>query len=168
MDPNYKTTENIEEGTARLTKLRDFRKFFSDTIITTTHLLKKCIKVPKLALKSDFEPDGITDKQYEELIRRRKIEPFKRGVMNFDDYNYSMYNKFLLIDPDRDEDDPDKIDLGDFKPTPIQINKKKKDDDQFGMDDKVSQLTEQFLEESCQDSYKHDLLDADTPEEKEA
>lgn len=36
------------------------------------------------------------------------------------------------------------------------------------LDDKVSQLTEQFLEDSCQDDYKHDLLDADTPEEKEA
>jgi len=49
-------------------------------------------------------------------MKRRKIEPFKRGVMAFDDYNYSMYNKFLLIDPDRDEDDPDKVDLGDFMP----------------------------------------------------
>lgn len=36
--------------------------------------------------------------------------------MAFDDYNYSMYNKFLLIDPDRDEDDPDKVDLGEFMP----------------------------------------------------
>jgi len=66
MDPNYKTNENIEEGTARLTKLRDFRKFFSDTIITTTHLLKKCIKVPKVSLKSEFAVDGLTEKEYEE------------------------------------------------------------------------------------------------------
>jgi len=50
------------------------------------------------------------------IVTRRKADPFKRGGMNFDDYNYSMFNKFLLIDPDRDEDDPEAIDLGDFKP----------------------------------------------------
>ena len=24
---------------------------------------------------------------------------FKRGVMNFDDVNYELYNKYILIDP---------------------------------------------------------------------
>ena len=66
MDPNYKTSENMDEGTARLTKLKDFRKFFSDTIITTTHLLKKCIKVPKVELKCDNAIDGVSERQYEE------------------------------------------------------------------------------------------------------
>jgi hypothetical protein len=36
--------------------------------------------------------------------------------MNFDDYNYSMYNKFIMIDPNRDENDPKAIDLGGFVP----------------------------------------------------
>ena len=31
----------------RINKLRDIRKFFGDTQIVTTHLLKKCVKVPK-------------------------------------------------------------------------------------------------------------------------
>lgn len=27
-----------------------------------------------------------------------KYAPFKRGVMRFEDYNYNMYNKYILID----------------------------------------------------------------------
>ena len=96
--------------------MKDVRKFFSDTVVTTTHFLKKCIKVPKVNLKSEFEKDGVTQDEMDLIITRRKADPFKRGGMNFDDYNYSMYNKFLLVDPDRDEDDPEVIDLGDFKP----------------------------------------------------
>ena len=40
--------------------------------------------------------------------------------MHFDDYNYTLYNKFLLVDPDRDEDDPNVLDLGEFKPQLIE------------------------------------------------
>jgi len=36
-----------------LNKLKDFRKLFADTAITTTHLLKKCIKVEKLERRND-------------------------------------------------------------------------------------------------------------------
>ena len=28
--------------------LKDYRKLFVDTMITTTHFLKKCVKVPKI------------------------------------------------------------------------------------------------------------------------
>ena len=44
----------------RLTKLKDVRKFFSDTVVTTTHFLKKCIKVPKVSLKDEYNKDGVT------------------------------------------------------------------------------------------------------------
>lgn len=27
-----------------------------------------------------------------------KYAPFKRGVMRFEDYNYRMYNQYILID----------------------------------------------------------------------
>ena len=47
-------------------------------------------------------------------MRRHKREAFKRGAMMFDDYNYDLYNKYILIDPDRHEGDTDKVDLGDF------------------------------------------------------
>ena len=48
-DPNIKTVAKgrveIAEENLRISKLRDFRKLFADTAITTTHFLKKCIKV---------------------------------------------------------------------------------------------------------------------------
>ena len=28
-------------------------------------------------------------------------DPFKRGVMRFEDYNYNIYNKYILIDTDK-------------------------------------------------------------------
>ena len=31
----------------------------------------------------------------------QKYAPFKRGVMRFEDYNYNMYNKYILIDPQK-------------------------------------------------------------------
>ena len=39
----------------------------------------------------------------------------------FDDYNYESFNKYILIDPNRDETEEDKIDLGKFVPMPVKI-----------------------------------------------
>ena len=47
------------------------------------------------------------------LLDRSKRSVAKRHIMK---YNYDIYNKFLLIDPNRDENDPDKVDLGEFVP----------------------------------------------------
>ena len=46
-------------------RLKDFRKLFADTAVTTTHFLKKCNKVPRLKEQSNFEPDGLTPEQLE-------------------------------------------------------------------------------------------------------
>ena len=51
-DPNLKTREDPNDDLNRLTRIRDFRKLFADTVITTTHFLKKCVKVPKVVLFS--------------------------------------------------------------------------------------------------------------------
>ena len=32
----------------RINQLKDYRKLFTDTMVTTTHFLKKCVKVPKI------------------------------------------------------------------------------------------------------------------------
>lgn len=53
-DPNIKTRESITEGMDRINQLKDYRKIFSDTMVTTTHFLKKCVKVPKI------DPNTIT------------------------------------------------------------------------------------------------------------
>jgi hypothetical protein len=50
------------------------------------------------------------------------MEAFKRGAMRFEDYNYELYNKYILVDPTRDDNDD--VDLGDFMPMPVQKNKK--------------------------------------------
>ena len=48
--------------------------------------------------------------------------------MSFDDYNYDQFNKYILIDPNRDETAPDAVDLGKFVPQTINLKKKKGND----------------------------------------
>jgi hypothetical protein len=42
--------------------------------------------------------------------------------MIFDDFNYESFNKYILVDPNRDETDDNKVPLGDFVPIPVKIN----------------------------------------------
>jgi len=46
-DPNIKTKGDPVVDMERVQKLKDYRVLFSDTAVTTTHFLKKCIKVKK-------------------------------------------------------------------------------------------------------------------------
>ena len=102
-DPNLKTKAVIESDFDRILKIKDFRHLFADTVITTTHFLKKCIKVPKVQIRALYdEPTvGVTVKEAKVLIDRQYKNVFKRGVMNFEDYNYDCYNKYILIDPNK-------------------------------------------------------------------
>ena len=34
---------------------------------------------------------------FSEADRRSSSLPFKRGIMNFDDFNYNAFNKYVLI-----------------------------------------------------------------------
>lgn len=72
-------------------------------MITTTHFLKKCIKVPKIHIRTlyDESSTGVPVKEAKLLIDRQEKNVFKRGVMNFEDYNYDCYNKYILIDPNK-------------------------------------------------------------------
>ena len=47
-DPNFKTKADIEIDEQRIQKIKDFRTLFADTLVVTTHMLKKCIKIPKI------------------------------------------------------------------------------------------------------------------------
>ena len=49
--------------------------------------------------------------------------------MGFDDFNYDLYNKYILIDPERDENDPNSVDLGGFVPQAAQKNRNGKIED---------------------------------------
>jgi hypothetical protein len=79
--------------------------------------------------------------------------------MAFDDYNYDLFNKYILVDPNRDETAPDRVDLGGFVPQAVSIKQSKKGSERVADEDQALPLTEKELEVSCHGSYKHDLLD---------
>lgn len=56
--------------------MMDYKKYFSDTLVQTTHLLKKCVLQPRKVLKKEAEAKS----------------SFKRGAMEFEDFNYTMFN----------------------------------------------------------------------------
>lgn len=56
----------------------------SECFVQTTHFLKKC------AILNDEDEGGSGSLQ----------NPFKRGALTFEDYNYAMYNPYILIDKD--------------------------------------------------------------------
>ena len=77
--------------------MKDFRKLFADSIVQTTHLLKKSVMIP---MKYDEDDNPIEIDAY---------NPFMRGVMEFDDYNYAVHNPYVLVEdpkhasPDRNK-----------------------------------------------------------------
>jgi len=54
--------------------------------------------------------------EYERVLARQRVEPFKRGVMMFEDYNYDQFNKYILVDPNRAEGEPHMPLPGGFEP----------------------------------------------------
>ena len=55
-------------------------------------MLKKCVLVPNKQMKIDNLANS----------------SFKRGAMGFEDFNYSLYNPYILIEKDSSFDDDDK------------------------------------------------------------
>ena len=45
-DPNIKTNAKADEEFIRITQMKDCRKLFADSIVQTTHLLKKSVMIP--------------------------------------------------------------------------------------------------------------------------
>lgn len=89
-DPNIKTNGvDLEDEFERIQRIKDYRTLFSDTMVMTTHFLKRCIKIPKVK-------DELNELSLEQRIL--KNAPFKRGAMKFEDYNYNMYNQYILVD----------------------------------------------------------------------
>ena len=74
-------------------KSMEQKRGFSDTLVQTTHLLKKCVLVPN------------SDNQ------KKTQTSFKRGVMDFEDFNYSLYNQYILVEKKSDESDNEDINL---------------------------------------------------------
>ena len=93
-DPNIKTGAKADQEFDRIQKMKDFRKLYADSIVTTTHLLKKAVMIP---IKYDEEGNQ------EEVSHA--YNPFMRGVMEFDDYNYSVHNPYVLVEDPKYADD---------------------------------------------------------------
>lgn len=180
-DPNFKTAkvDEMTEELKRIMNIKDKRKLFADTQIVTTHFLKKCIAVPKLD-NAEEELNPLSDKshiqtaagkltiddilQMQEYSRRNL---FKRGGMTLEDYNYSNYNRYVLIDPenpgagettDEASQDPDNFDERKSKVT--------LDLPTAGQDDKIV-MTEAILDQSVKDDYMFNEFDIATNDEKE-
>lgn len=130
-DPNYHTTfgslHNLELQQKRINKIHSKKRFYADTLVQTTHFLKKCAIIPPQRPQNDDE-EGET-KNYQMSKSQIYKHPFKRGALSFEDYNYDLHNPYVMIQ--NDEKCPE---------TPVQ-----------------ERLTEFRLEQLCTDEYKHEL-----------
>ena len=66
---------DIEQELKRLSKVRDFRKLLSESLVVTSRLFKDLLK----------RQTGIND-----------FNPFAKGSMSFDDYSYKYFNDLIL------------------------------------------------------------------------
>jgi hypothetical protein len=145
--------------------IKDFRKLFADTAVTTTHFLKKCVKVPKITTATKDDPTGLPVMEAQRILEQQQKDYFRRGVMHFEDYNYAMYNRHLLINPDIDEYDDSassgEDSQGEKKEKPLGFMQEQEVDEE-----KIApHLTDKVIEQSVHESYKHSQLDVQTDEE---
>eukprot|EP00347_Sterkiella_histriomuscorum_P024062 403332433 len=97
-DPNIRTAAEPEEDIERISRIKDFRRLFQDTMVLTTHFLKRCVKIPRVKIKGQTQTENMDNSRILEQLEKMKVNPFKRGAMRFEDYNYGMYNDYILID----------------------------------------------------------------------
>ena len=69
--------------------------------------------MPRLYEESADSPDGLSKAELEEAMALQQAGKFRRGAMHFEDYNYELYNKYVLIDPAKQEYCEDPSDAGD-------------------------------------------------------
>lgn len=87
-DPNFLTNNDVEKDHDRIRKIKGYKKLHADTLVQTTHFIKKSVMVP---CEGDDEGNLV------EQSTNRK-HPFMRGIMTFDDYNYNQFNEYVLIE----------------------------------------------------------------------
>jgi hypothetical protein len=67
--------------------------------VTTVQFLKTCAKVEKVKHSNGAPRKGYTEQAAAQLEEHNANNIFRRGVMNFEDYNYENYNRHILVDP---------------------------------------------------------------------
>ena len=69
--------------------MKEAKKLFAETQVTTASFLKNCIKVPKKEISRESNNfEGISMQQYMNELNVYKEIAFKRGSMLFEDFNY--------------------------------------------------------------------------------
>ena len=68
-----------------------------DSVVSTTHLLKKAVMVPNDAALTTHVDDELA-KPANKLTLRQLDMPFMRGIMSFDDFNYRAFNDYVLVE----------------------------------------------------------------------
>ena len=84
----------MEKDCKRLERIKEFKKKFAETQVTTTHMLKTFTKVPYVHDK--YDNHGHKIEGTDQLVERQSKDVFRRGIMSFDDVNYEMYNKYIF------------------------------------------------------------------------
>ena len=87
-DPNPMTQRDINEEQERINKIKIFRPMHADASIKTAHFIKKAVMLPL-----ESEGDGPNT-----LKVSNPQNPFMRGIMAFDDYNYCQFNEHILVE----------------------------------------------------------------------
>ena len=172
-DPNIKTVNQAEldAEAERILRMKDYKKVFAETQITTTHLLKQCTAVPKIS--SDYNTFGMNRaeaerqrKENEMQSERYQTQIFYRGAMKFDDVNYEAYNKYILVDPDSSADGDEGMSPSDGKS--MKPKSEKPSENKNNMEDGQSlQLTEKNMETTELKDYRFGELNTLTQEEEE-
>lgn len=142
-DPNLKTGHKPDEEFDRIQKMKDFRKLFANSVAQTTHLLKKAVMIP---IKYDEEGRA------EENVNA--YNPFMRGVMEFDDFNYTVHNPYILVeDPKLVEEDAEVKD----KP-PYGLDQQPRKTHTAKQMDPIVSISEKSLDAWANEEYTHDLV----------
>lgn len=119
-----RTKFGVTEEIQRVAMLKDQKSLFADTQVATTQFLKKCIVVSKkdgMDLGMDIAASGGMMNTSPELGLENAMSggagikpqnPFQRGAMIFDDYNYNQHNSYILIKKPEKGERVDKDDVG--------------------------------------------------------
>lgn len=86
--------ERVDQESYRINQISNQKKLHANTVVQTTHFLKKCVIQPLNAVSNNYDEFGENTQNDGES----RHHPFKRGAMTFEDYNYSLFNPYILVE----------------------------------------------------------------------
>lgn len=138
-DPNFRTDANIETDILRLNQIKDQKKLHVDTVVSTTHFMKKSVMIPvdQGSNGQMTEPNNTT-------------HPFMRGIMTFDDFNYTQFNDYVLLE------EPSQIEKQRLVEERKRLNTQKRQNADF--DGAASTLSAENVLGVPKRKFKHELI----------